>query len=144
MKVVIDTNVAISGLLWSGPPNQILKWARQHLLDILACEETAGGLARVILYKRFIKRLSMLGISASEVIAYYMNLVSFVPSPRHIPHQIKEDPFDNIFLALASEFEGLLIVSGDKHLLSLKEYDQIQIVTPGEACEVIHNLFKGT
>ena len=144
MKVVIDTNVAISGLLWPGPPNQILKWARQHLLDILACEETAGGLARVIRYKRFIKRLSMLGISASEVIAYYMNLVSFVPSPRHIPHQIKEDPFDNIFLALASEFEGLLIVSGDNHLLSLKEYDQIQIVTPGEACEVIHNLFKGT
>jgi len=142
MRVVVDTNVAISGLLWSGPPNQILKWARQHILEILACEETTAELSRVIRYKRFTKRLSQLGSSPAEVIAYYMNLVSFAPSPENIPDQIKEDPFDNIFLALASGCGALLIISGDNHLLSLQEYEQIQVVTPAEACEVIQNLFK--
>ena len=43
MRVVIDTNVAVSGLLWQGPPNQILKWAKDGLLRILACED--GGSA---------------------------------------------------------------------------------------------------
>ena len=142
MKVVVDTNVAISGLLWSGPPNQILKWARQGTLKILACEETTAELSRVIRYKRFTKRLSMLVLSASEFIAYYMNLVSFAPSPQSIPDQILEDPFDNIFLALASGSGASLIISGDNHLLSLQEYEHIQIVTPGEACEVIQNLFE--
>jgi len=142
MRVVVDTNVAVSGLLWAGPPNQILRWARDHIFEILACEETTAELARVIRYKRFIKRLSKLDLSASEVIAYYMNLVSFVPSPQYIPDQIKEDPFDNIFLALASGCGALLIISGDNHLLSLQEYGQIQIVNPGEACEVIQNLFE--
>lgn len=68
------------------------------------------------------------------------NLVLFVPTPRALPDVIREDPSDNLFLALASENGASLIVSGDTHLLSLKEYELIQIVTPGEACEVIQRL----
>ena len=66
-----------------------------------------------------------------------MNLVVFVPSPKFIPEEIIEDPFDNLFLALASENKAHLIISGDNHLLDLKECDHIQIVTPAEACKVI-------
>jgi putative PIN family toxin of toxin-antitoxin system len=140
MKVVVDTNVAISGLLWSGPPNQILRWARDGFLHVLACEETTIELSRVAKYRRFAKRLSGLGLSPAEVVAYFMNLVSFVPTPRVIPNVIRQDPSDNLFLALASGNGASLIVSGDTHLLSLKEYELIQIVTPGEACEVIQRL----
>jgi predicted nucleic acid-binding protein len=68
------------------------------------------------------------------------NLVLFVPTPQVIPHVIRQDPSDNLFLALASGNGASLIVSGDTHLLSLKEYELIQIVTPGEACEVIQRL----
>lgn len=139
MRVVVDTNVAASGLLWAGPPNQILKWTRRQVLEILACEETIAELSRVVRYKKFEKRLSILGVSPAEVIAYYMNLVSFVPLPKAIPQLIVEDPFDNIFLALATGGASL-IISGNNHLLSLEEYEHIQIVTPGEACEVIQNL----
>ena len=142
MRVVVDTNVALSGLLWHGPPNQILKWAREGALEVLACEETTAELKRVLRYKRFSKRLSELQTTPAEVSAYYMNLVFFVPTPRSIPEQIIEDPFDNLFLALASEKRAHLIISGDKHLLELEEYDHIQIVTPSEACQVIEMLVK--
>jgi len=140
MKFVIDTNVAVSGLLWDGPPNQILKWARDGLLRIIACEKTISELKKVLRYEKFSKRLFALDVSPEKVLAYFMNLVFFVPTPEFIPEQITEDPFDNIFLALASENNAHLIISGDNHLLDLKQYKGIQIVTPNEACGVIETV----
>jgi putative PIN family toxin of toxin-antitoxin system len=142
MKIVVDTNLALSGLLWGGPPNRILKWPRDGILKILACEETTAELRRALIYKKFSKRISALETTPAEVFAYYMNLVLFVPTPTDIPDKITEDPFDNLFLGLASENKAQLIVSGDKHLLDLAEFQRIQIVTPSEACEVIETLVK--
>ena len=140
MRVVVDTNVAVSGLLWPGPPNQILKWARERILEIVACEQTTDELRRVLQYKRFAQRLSTLETNAAEVFAYFVNLALFVPTPELISNEIIEDPFDNIFLALASHNDARLIISGDRHLLDLREYEHIQIVTPSEACQVIETL----
>jgi len=140
--VVVDTNVAISGLLWTGPPNHILKWARDGLLRILACQETTDELRRAIRYRRLVKRISELETSPAQILSYYMNLVFFVPSPEKIPKKIVEDPFDNIFLGLATENNARLIISGDKHLTGLKQYHQIEIVKPDEACNVIERLIK--
>ena len=142
MKIVVDTNVALSGLLWRGPPNQILKWAREGILRILACQETTAELRRALSYKKFSKRISALETTPAEVLAYYMNLVLFVPAPKITPEKIAEDSFDNLFLGLASENKARLIISGDKHLLELAEFQRIQIVTPSQACQVIETLVK--
>jgi putative PIN family toxin of toxin-antitoxin system len=142
MRVVVDTNVALSGLLWQGPPNQILRWARDGILEIVACEETTAELKRVLQYKRFGQRLSMLETNPAEAFAYFLNLLFFVPTPELIPQEIVEDPFDNFFLALASHNNARLIISGDRHLLNLREYQRIQIVTPAEACQVIETLLN--
>ena len=143
MKVVVDTNVIVSGLLWGGPPNRILRWAREGTLEIVACEETTSELRRVTQYKRFSKRLSDLNTSSNEVFSYFMNLVKFVPTPEIIPDVIKKDQFDNIFLALALANKAHLIVSGGRHLLDLREYKTIQIVMPSEATRVIETLLTG-
>ena len=140
MRVVVHTNVAVSGLLWPGPPNHILKWAREGILQIVACEQTTDELRRVLQYKRFAQRLSTLDTNPAEVFAYFLNLVFFVPTPALIPEQIVEDPFDNFFLALASHNDARLIISGDRHLLDLREYEHIPIVTPSHACQVIETL----
>lgn len=140
MKVVVDTNVAVSGLLWEGPPNDILKWARDGVLVLVACPETVKELTRILQYKKFQSRFTMIGMSADEISAYYMNLVMFVPSPKELPKVIPEDPLDNLFLALASQSKAQLIISGDNHLLGLASHKGIQIVTPNEACKVIEAL----
>lgn len=140
MKLVIDTNVAISGLLWGGPPNEILKMARAGRLRVLACDETAQEMKRTITYKKFRRRLAELNVSADDVYAYFINLALFVPSPREVPKEILDDPFDNTFLALAVENGAHLIVSGDHHLLDLVTYSNIQIVTPSEAYDIIEAL----
>ncbi len=137
MNMVIDTNVVLSGLLWAGPPNQLLKWVQNRIIRFFTCEETAADLKRVLEYKRFSKRISDLGSTPDEIFAYFMNLAVFVTVPKKIPKKIVEDPFDNLFLALASENKAHLIISGDRHLLNLKEYNRVQIVTPAEACNVV-------
>ena len=142
MRVVADTNVVISGLLWGGPPNRIMKWARDGRLEVLACERTAEELRRVTQYERFLQRLSILNVTPQEVFAYFMNLVHFVPDVEKIPSIIKADRFDNIFLAMAQNHHAHLIISGDRHLLKLKQYRSIEIVTPSEAVQVIDNVWK--
>jgi predicted nucleic acid-binding protein len=106
----------------------------------MACEQTTDELRRVLQYKRFAQRLSKLETGAAEVFAYFLNLVFFVPTPELIPKEIVDDPFDNFFLSLASHNNARLIISGDRHLLDLREYEHIQIVTPSEARQVIETL----
>ena len=142
MRAVCDTNVVVSGLLWGGPPNRILRWAREGLLEIVACEETTVEVRRVLQYKRFSKRLSALDTSPNKAFSYFMNLIRFVPTPASIPDAIHKDPFDNIFLALASENRAHLIVFGDRHLLDLEEYKDIHIVLPSEATAIIETLLS--
>ena len=142
MKIVIDTNVAISGLLWGGAPNQILRLCRNGVIRILECDETLDEVKRVIQYDKFADRISGLETTATEVFAYFMNLVTYVPSQKIIPDVIKQDPFDNMFLGLASENSASLIISGDNHLLDYESYKGIQIATPSEGVSVISSLLK--
>lgn len=142
MKIIIDTNVAISGLLWGGAPNQILIFCRSGVIRILEYDETLDEARRVMQYDKFAQRLADLWITAIEVFAYFMNLVTYVPSPAIIPDIIKQDPFDNIFLGLAAENSASLIVSGDNHLLDSVSYKGIQIVTPSEGVNVISSFIK--
>lgn len=142
MKIVIDTNVAVSGLLWGGPPNQVLQWSREGIIRILECEETVDEIKRVLQYGKFAKRLSDLNTTVPVVVAYFMNLATFVPSPYSIPDVIRADPFDNFFLALASENSAHFIISGERHLLGLESYRDIQVVTPSEGTKVISTLIS--
>ena len=142
MKVVVDTNVAVSGLLWAGPPNRILQWARDGRLEIIGCPETTDELRNVLQYEKFYQRIKTLDTTPNQAYAYFMNLISFVPTPEAIPQVIIEDRFDNYFLALALENRAHLIISGDKHLLDLKEYNDVHIVAPSEAVAIIAELTK--
>jgi putative PIN family toxin of toxin-antitoxin system len=112
------------------------------MVRIFECDETLGEIRSVLQYSKFSGRLSALRITAIEVFAYFMNLVTYVPSPETIPEVIKRDPFDNIFLGLASENSASLIVSGDRHLLELESYKGIQIVTPSEGVRVISSFAR--
>ena len=67
MKIIIDTNVAISGVLWSGPPSMILQWARRRLVTIIVSEKTINEFKRVINHERFADRLKALQTTPEEV-----------------------------------------------------------------------------
>jgi uncharacterized protein len=142
LKIVIDTNVAFSGLLWGGAPNRLLKLCRDDVVVVVECDDTIQEVKSVLQYPKFSTRLSALGITAMEAFAYFMNIVTYVPPPKNIPNVIRQDPFDNSFLGLAAENGASLIVSGDNHLLSIENYKNIQIVTPSEGVSVISSFLE--
>ena len=80
MKLVVDTNVLISGLLWGGPPNRILKWARNGRVVLFACEATIDELKRIIHYKRFAQRLSVLKITLLPPFGRETGYIHLLPS----------------------------------------------------------------
>ena len=139
MNIIIDTNVAISGLLWAGAPNQILKFCRNRQVQILECDDTIEEVKSVLHYPKLSKRLSDLEKTAMEVYAYFVNLTTYVPAPEFIPEVSTSDPFDNVFLGLAAENKASLIISGNRHLLEIENFAAIQIVSPSEGVNVISN-----
>ena len=125
MRVVIDTNVLISGIFFSGSPSEILKAWRRGEIQFVLSSEIADEYVRVakILANDFP------GIEINSILTLILTNSEIIQAPA-IPHQVCEDPDDDMFLACALASECKVIISGDKHLLKLAGYRSIDILTP--------------
>ncbi len=139
LKVIIDTNVAISGLLWKGLPNDILKLARDGFIEICSTKTIFEELVRVLGYNRFQKRFKELGLSIEDIVDYYEDIVGFYSENSKVDI-IKTDDSDNRFIEAAIDSGSSIIITGDEHLLKIKEYRNIMILNPREFLEVYRRL----
>ena len=130
MRIVIDTNVWVSGLLWRGMPWSLLRLAEKGQVELCMAPSMLAELAEVLSYERLQPRLEQLGLTPSELVAYAMNLASMfeVQVPEGAPIVVA-DPDDDIFLRCAIVAGADYVVSGDRHLLALGEYAGIPILT---------------
>ncbi len=136
MRLVLDTNTAISGLLWHGTPGKLIDAA--HSKSVILCTSAIllAELRGVLTREKFAKQLEARGLNATEVFDGYAALTAIVV-PAIIHPTIVNDPSDDAVLACALGAKAELIVSGDRHLLDLKEYQGIRIVTTTEAVRAI-------
>ena len=127
MKVILDTNVIISGIFFSGPPYQILKAWKDGKMELVLSEEIYNE------YKRVAKFISLKyeKIDISEILNLIAINAEFFEQIK-LPRNICEDPDDVKFIACALSSNTKIIVSGDKHLLKLPGYEGIEIIKPGE------------
>lgn len=123
-KVVFDTNILISGYLWKGSPRRAIDKVRCGEWIHLVSEETIEELIRVLAYAKF-------GLKPEEIepIIRYLMAISEYVEVRSKIDLVKADPTDNVFLNLAIDGEAEVIVSGDHHLLDLKEFNDIPIIS---------------
>jgi len=128
MRIVIDTNIWVSGLLWRGMPWQLLRLAEAGEIELCVAPPMLVELDRVLSYERLQPRLEQLGLTPSELIAYAMNLASIFEVLEGDSIVIA-DPDDDIFLHCAVAVKAVYVVSGDHHLLDLVEYAGISILT---------------
>jgi putative PIN family toxin of toxin-antitoxin system len=138
VRIVLDTNAVVSALLWRGTPYRLLEAARQRdqvqlFTSTVLLEEFADVLLRPVPVN---KRLAILGMTARQVLADYVDAVDLV-TPLSVPAIIADDPDDDHVIAAAVAAEADLIVSGDKHLLRIGTHAGIRIVTPAEALAAI-------
>jgi putative PIN family toxin of toxin-antitoxin system len=67
MRVVLDTNTVISGLLWQGPPRQILSLVREGKITLFASSAMLAELSDVLQRKKFATRLNAAGVTVAEL-----------------------------------------------------------------------------
>lgn len=129
MRVVLDTNVVLSALVFGGNTATRLRHAWQHRRFVpLASTATAQELIRVLAYPKF--RLN--STKQHELLADYLPWVSSVHIPQRAPAiPACRDPFDVPFLHLAVAGRADVLVSGDKDLLSLAGQTRFSIIAPG-------------
>lgn len=136
MRAVLDTNVAIAGLLWRGTPYTLFGHALTGKLQCFATDPLVGELERALGYARFVRRMAALNTSIPELLADYLAIVEIVPVAAVSPTVIA-DPDDDAILACAVAANADIIVSGDAHLLNLKNFHRIPIVNATEALKRI-------
>ena len=136
MRLVLDTNTVLSGLLWGGTPGRLIDAAEAGRIDLASSTALLAELQGVLAREKFAKQLARRGLAVADVFDGYAAMVVIVTSAAIAP-TIVRDPADDQVLAAALAARADLIVSGDAHLLDLKEFQGIEIVTAAIAVERI-------
>ena len=125
MRIILDTNVFISGVFFSGPPYEILKAWHDGQVSLVLSPEIFEE------YERVGESLSekFSGVSIEPFLYLVSSEAEIVNSPP-LPASVCEDLDDDKFLACAIAADARLIVTGDKELLATSGYSDIEIIQP--------------
>lgn len=136
VRLVLDTNTALSGLLWGGTPAKLLDAAVLGHIQLISSTPLLAELQGVLMRPKFDKQLTRKGLSVVHVFEGYAALVTVVV-PASIAPTIIRDPADDQVLAAALSASVDLIVSGDAHLLDLATFQNIPIVDAASALRLL-------
>ena len=133
MRIVLDSNVLVSALLGQGGPRRLLLiLSRKHV--IVSSVQMLAELDDVLHRDKF-------QLTDGQITDYLSLIVSgsTVLDVADYPEVIRADPDDDVVLASALEGEAEYIVTGDKHLLLLREYRKMKIITVKQMLALIEN-----
>lgn len=116
MRLVLDTNVVASGLLWNGTPAQLIASAQADEIEVFTSRALLAELTRILRRAKFARAIAAGGSSLDELVLGYAELAQLVDPPAIAPVVLR-DPDDDHVLACAIAANADLIVSGDQHLL---------------------------
>ena len=136
LRVVFDTNILFSAVGWLGHPHQCVQAARQGKCLSLTCEPILAELAEKLQLKR--------GFDAAKVAETTDEIRAFSKVVA-IPGTLKvvvADPDDDAVLECAVIGQAQYLVSGDRHLLGLGNYEGIQIIKAAEFLTLLQSTPK--
>ena len=128
MKIVIDTNVVISGVFFGGAPRRVLEAVTDRDVEAYATAQIVEEYCEVIDEMIGIKQGSL----SSSVLTPFISRLHFIDTTSTI--KASRDPDDDKFIECAVDSGSLYIVSGDKDLLVLKSYEGIEMITAADFC----------
>ncbi len=133
MILVLDTNVLISAILSPhGPSAQIIRLVLADEMNLAVSKDMLDEAYRFVRYPKIIKLMKKHSVLPEDVdsVIERLSAVAVMTSGALKLDVVEDDPSDNMILACALESEADFIVSGDRHLTELKEYQGIMIFSP--------------
>ena len=132
MRLLLDTNTAVSGLIWQGVPGQLIDEAALGRIQLISTEALLDELREVLQRPKFKKKMIEIFLTDEELFEGYADLVELV-KPVALTNSVSRDPDDDQVLAAAIGGQVDLIISGDRDLLVLGNYQGIRIIRANEA-----------
>jgi len=129
MRIVIDTNVVISGTFFGGYPRKVLEAVVTKEFEACATPEITAEYAEIT--DEMIVRKQ--GSLRKELLIPFIAELTLIDSSSVIA--ISRDPDDDKFIACAVDAKAMYIVSGDKDLLDIGSYEDVDIITAKAFCE---------
>ena len=140
MRIVLDTNVLVSAILSPRSKSaQIIRYVLDGVVDLLISHDILEETHRVVHYPRIVQLMKKNNVAPKEVDFVIEKLSSIaVITPGELTLDvIHDDPSDNKILSCAVEGQANFIISGDRHLTDLKEFQGIMIVNPTTFLSII-------
>ena len=130
LRVVLDTNVFVSGLLSTqGLPAQVLNAWREGRYLLITSPPIIAEIVEVLQSPRISGKYLIRAEDIEELVDLLKTDTIVVPGRAFVAGSVPQDPGDEIFLACAEDAKADCIVSGDKHLLKLHSCKDIPILT---------------
>jgi uncharacterized protein len=137
ITIVAHTNVLISAILFGGNPQKILEKVLSNDISLILSRQILEEFEGVLCGKKF-----NYPPDVASAIAHEVELIAQILAPKRHIVVIQADPDDNMVLECAIAGKADYIVSGDAHLLDLKEFEAIRIVTPAEFLKALEDLHE--
>ena len=131
-RIILDTNILISALGWKGNPRIIFERVIAGEFELILSYKQLNELLRVLDYPKF----KFTDEQKDRFLSILLEVATLVKTKSDVD-AIKEDPSDNIMLEPANEMKIDYIISGNDHLLKLKEFKGAKIVTAKEFLDIV-------
>ena len=132
MRLVLDTNIVVSGLVWGGVPLRLLDLGRDGRVMLLTSSILLDELADVLERDKFAHMLALRDITPAFLMQRYGMLAKLV-APQPIARTVPNDADDDAVIATALAAKADLIASGDRDLLTLRSYQGIPILNASDS-----------
>lgn len=132
LRVVLDTNVVISALLWQDKPGELLDKAGEGFIELFTSETLLSELAAVLEQPKLAGRVQTIG-TTSALLVQRFRYAATVVSPEPLGAPVSRDPDDDHVLACALCARADVVVSGDEDLLVLGRVRATRILTVAAA-----------
>ena len=135
MRLVLDTNVVLSALLWGGSPEDLLLMGRRDGVTFITSPPLIAELRGILSRRKFEKKILASLLSIDQIVDLYRDQTTSVV-PLSTP-RIVSDPNDDVVIGTALAAEADIIVTGDRALLSVGKYGGVRIVFVEEALQIL-------
>jgi len=139
MRIVLDTNVVVSGLLWDGAPKRLLRTGNLEGVELFTSAPLLVELRGTLSKSKFGPKVDASGSSVDQLVDLYSKLAAVV-EPALVP-RLAPDPDDDVVIGTALAAKADFLVTGDRALLSIVKHESVRIVSVRKALDAVAPAF---